>query len=915
MSFDFFPRSAIFVASFEAVLSSGRGNLPSERFRAIMTKGVHLMKWEWIRQTILRRGIVSLLPLLLLCTGAQRPSAPRLSPHGAFVPGEVLVRFLPSMGKGEIRAWLAKRGAHLIRSFPVTPWHQVRIPAGERVLSIVERWRSAEGVLAIEPNYLGYPQRMPDDPLFEEKWDLHNVGQKIGGIEDADIDAPEAWERFQGTRLVRIGVIDTGVDITQADLAANIWTNPDEIPDNGIDDDENGYIDDIHGWDFGNDDNDPTPCMSHGTHVSGIAGAVGNNGVGVSGVNWRVAIVPLKVTPDQYCGQFPTSAVVGAIDYATLTGIRITNNSYGYSSPSEAMEEAIDRHIAANDALFVAAAGNERKNNDFFDFYPANYPNPGIVSVAATTDRDTMASFSSYGPESVDLAAPGDKVYSTLPGDDYGEMSGTSMATPEVAGAAAFLLAYDADLSGAAVKRILMETTDPLDDLERRVASGGRLNLDRAFARIVQEQPVLSTTALDFGRVWVGKTKQHAFSVINTTQAPVAVEISASGTAFSPDRQRFSVAPASVENVVVTFSADRLGTSQETLTVALDGVSETIELSGAGIAPPRVTASPTTITAATPHGTTTQRNFTLANSGGATLRYRLQATQDDTPSPARGGPDAYGHLWIDSTDPQGPSFEWIDISSTGIPVILDNDDYTYPIDLGFDFPFYGKRYRNVTIGSNGFLGFSPDFSYTLGIPSQLPDAMAPNNLIAPFWSDLDPTMGGKIYYESREDRFIVAFHEVPEWNGTERVTFEVILKPDGTIYFNYLFVGDIAKFVVGIENESGTDALVIPTTREGWGDHLAVRIRPDLSWVQLTPPVTGSLAPDESARIEITFSGERFAAGTYRAELAILSNDPVTPESRIPITFTVTPNDLPIANAGEDIEVVDEDRDDFETVR
>lgn len=310
-----------------------------------------------------------------------------------------------------------------------------------------------------------------NDPDFSELWGLENQGQ-TGGTVDADIDAPEAWTLSTGQDVV-VAVIDSGVDYTHPDLIQNMWINTGEIAGNGIDDDGNGFIDDYHGYDFVNNDGDPFDDDGHGTHVAGTIAAVGDNDTGIVGVAPDAKIMALKFLDASGAGS--TFDAIQAIEYAILMGADITNNSWGGGGYSSALQEAI---AAANDAgqLFVAAAGNSASNIDFFPSYPASYDLDNIISVASTDDNDSLSSFSNYGATSVDLAAPGSDIYSTIPGGGYASFNGTSMASPHVAGVAALLLAQNPDLTPAELKQKILDTVDPLDSLQGLTVSGGRLN-------------------------------------------------------------------------------------------------------------------------------------------------------------------------------------------------------------------------------------------------------------------------------------------------------------------------------------------------------------------------------------------------------------------------------------------------------
>ncbi|MEG5042581.1 MULTISPECIES: S8 family peptidase, partial [unclassified Microcoleus] len=318
----------------------------------------------------------------------------------------------------------------------------------------------------------------PNDPSYSQLWGLNNTGQS-GGTADADIDAAEAWDIQQGNPNLVIGVIDTGVDYNHPDLVGNIWTNPGEIAGDGIDNDNNGYIDDVRGWDFAYNDNDPMDVDGHGTHVSGTIAAKGNNGVGVTGVAWNAKIMPLKFLSDEGSGY--TSDAILAINYATAKGVKLTNNSWAGGGYSQSLYDAINT-AGQQGALFIAAAGNEINNNDITPVYPASYDLSNIISVASTTDTDALSSdFSNYGATTVDLGAPGSGIYSTTPGGTYGFKDGTSMASPHVTGAAALLWSQNPTWTAQQVKNRLMQTTDPIPTLSGNTVSGGRLNINSAL--------------------------------------------------------------------------------------------------------------------------------------------------------------------------------------------------------------------------------------------------------------------------------------------------------------------------------------------------------------------------------------------------------------------------------------------------
>lgn len=349
--------------------------------------------------------------------------------------------------------------------------------AGLDLKRAIAALRQDPAVRIAEPDYTVHAAFAPNDPFFPQLWGLHNTGQ-TGGSPDADIDAAEAWDVTRGDASVVVAVIDTGVDYNHPDLAANMWTNSAEIPGNGIDDEGDGWVDDVHGIDTVNIDGNPMDDNSHGTHCAGTIGAVGNNGIGVAGVCHTVRIMPLKFLASNGFGQ--TSAAITCIDYARTHGAKILSNSWAGDEFSQLLLEAIQRARNAG-ILFVAAAGNEGTNNDAVTTYPASYT-PLVdnqLTVAATDNSDQLAFFSNYGA-SVDLAAPGVNIYSTTPNNTYSFFSGTSMAAPHVSGAAALLLARYPGLTPAQLKARLLSNVDTPASLLGKTASG-RLNVNRAL--------------------------------------------------------------------------------------------------------------------------------------------------------------------------------------------------------------------------------------------------------------------------------------------------------------------------------------------------------------------------------------------------------------------------------------------------
>ncbi|HEX8096710.1 MAG TPA: S8 family peptidase, partial [Pyrinomonadaceae bacterium] len=386
-----------------------------------------------------------------------------------FVPGEVLVRFREDApaAKGQSRAdavtgedgtQIPMTVERLDREEAVRGLRKVHV-SPEKTLEAIQALSKRPDVLYAEPNYRLYADAVPNDPRFANGnlYALKNLG-----VPGADIKAEQAWNTTTGSRGIVVGVIDEGVDINHEDLKANVWTNPGETPGDGIDNDGNGFVDDVNGWDFANNDNTvfdypfatyPAPNGSytgdtddHGTHVSGTIGAVGNNGTGVVGVNWQVSLMPLKFLKK---GGGDDANAIKAVLYAKKmrdlwassggakgANVRVLSNSYGGGGFSQAFLDAI-KSAGDSGILFVAAAGNEGANNDSSPHYPSSYEASNLIAVASTTSSDTLSGFSNYGATSVNIAAPGSGIWSTTPKNTYSSYSGTSMATPHVSGAAA----------------------------------------------------------------------------------------------------------------------------------------------------------------------------------------------------------------------------------------------------------------------------------------------------------------------------------------------------------------------------------------------------------------------------------------------------------------------------------------------
>ncbi len=413
---------------------------------------------------------------------------------------EVLVKFRPDVSLTEIKKIVGKNNDRIEDVFQQEKgWFSIDDLDNRDMETVAEQYRSMSDIVDYaepnneirldDPTDFSLPAKfsnenptnplMPNDPMFNEQWALNNAGQS-GGKEKADIRAVLAWAKNQGSTDVVVAVLDSGVDYTHPDLVSNMWFRPDNVPQ--YKDDELGTFNDLHGFNATDNQSDPMDDNGHGTHCAGIIGAEGDNNEGIAGINWRVQIMPLKFMGRGGFGT--TKDAIEAINYAIDrkqkgVNVRVINASWGSTQNSKALEDAI-RAAGEAGILFVAAAGNDGTSNDSRPHYPSNYDLPNVISVAALDRTDQLASFSNFGIKTVHIAAPGKDILSTWLGDKYREASGTSMATPYVAGTAALILASEPKLSVEKLRERILSSVDKIDSLDGKVESGGRLNAAKA---------------------------------------------------------------------------------------------------------------------------------------------------------------------------------------------------------------------------------------------------------------------------------------------------------------------------------------------------------------------------------------------------------------------------------------------------
>jgi subtilisin family serine protease len=618
-------------------------------------------------------GIIAAFLTPAAAASGGQSQAPSFVPAAtrAYVDGMVLVGYRQGTADTAQLRSEAAVGGQRVRTIG-RGTRVLRVAKGQ-VMSAVAQLRKQPDVRYAEPNYILHADATPADPSFGQLWALNNTGQTLGcatscyanatGTADADIDAPEAWDMTKGGTNATVGVVDTGIDYTHPDLAPNVWSAPAPftvtIAGKTITCPAGS-----HGFNAITNTCDPMDDNDHGSHVSGTIGAAGNNQTGVVGVNWSASIMGLKFLDAS--GSGTTANAINAIEFAIqaskLTGanVRVLSNSWGGGGFSQALLDEITKANSEN-MLFVAAAGNSGVNTDTSPNYPSSYDAPNVVSVAATDNRDQKASFSNWGATSVDLGAPGVDILSTTVGNTYSWFSGTSMATPQVSGTAALMLAACPALTTASLKSTLLGSVDPVASMAGITTTGGRLNVNTAVRACATPPttppaaPTSLTATAGNGSVsltWPASSGATSYTVKRSTTpgsgyAPVATGLTATsyndtgltnGTTYSyvvsasnsigegPDSVEASATPqappASFTMSVSPATRSVVRGSSTTYTVSLarsGGFTAGVSLSVAGL-PSGATASFSANPATGSSSTLTVRTRTTTPRGTYTLR-------------------------------------------------------------------------------------------------------------------------------------------------------------------------------------------------------------------------------------------------------------------------------------------------------
>lgn len=759
----------------------------------------HASRYRWLLLLTLLLALIASLPISQSAQRQSQESQGRRSQllqtpvertkktHLDAVPGEILVRFRPGsngkrLGRQAVTARTGRQIALSIKAIgpgtEIVDGLRLALVNPADTSNAIEALQARSDVIYAEPNFIRKAMVTPNDPRYAEMWGLNNTGQRSTfgghpGTAGNDIRAELAWNITTGNRNVVVGVIDTGVDINHEDLRDNIWVNPREITANGIDDDGNGFVDDINGWDFAHNDatvfdyTEPTYPPSenytgdiddHGTHVAGTIGATGNNTIGVTGVNWQVSLMSLKFLTEDGSGS--SSRLLNAFAYAKAmrqlwdssggtkgANIRVLNNSYGGDGFSQAELEAI-RALGDAGILFVVSAGNESVSNDLFPIYPANYIAPNLISVAASGGGGTRASFSNVGEATVNVTAPGEYILSTTPKNTYNFANGTSMAAPHLSGSAALVCALSPNITVQKLRSAMM------------------------YSGYVAPWQGMNVFQISTGRAVDASKALQTISTTDVTPPGPVTDLSAQIIDIFPS-YRLTWNPAGDDGNVgkvsvyeIRYSDTSLNESNFDLAIPLPGPIPND--------PPSNHFHTVKIPWRHHSGFIGIRGVDEVGNKGPIASVPISVSQDA------------GDPYTIAESAAAP------VSTGGTAMGLIGDDEFKTTNLPFTFKFFGIDYPAVTVSTNGalYFGFPPNndaFSSERWLSGQ--------RMIAGLWDDLrtDRRAGDDVYMVQDADRVIFRWQAVtfdnqlgPETTrGEHPVSFEIELRFDGAITMRY----------------------------------------------------------------------------------------------------------------------------------
>jgi len=643
-----------------------------------------------------------------------------------YVPGEVIVKFkksAPSLSIQKLSTSFNLIEQKRYKNFDNLYLFKTEDGDKAKIEDKIKALKNEDIIEYAEPNYIRKALKMPNDPYFSYQWGLNNTGQ-TGGTYDADINCPEGWDITTGDTSVVVAVIDSGVDYTHPDLQENMWRNPGETPNNGIDDDGNGYVDDVYGINAVDGSGNPMDVLGHGTHIAGIIGAKGNNNLGVCGINWNIKIMAVKfltVIGTEVGGS--DADAIECIDYIISMkkkGVNIiaTSNSWGAPGENKALEEAIER-LLDEGILCIVAAGNDSSYLDYNPFVPGGLYLPNIITVAATNHNNNLADFSNYGKFKISVGAPGDRIYSTFPGNNYQNSSGTSMATPHVTGLAALIKSHFPDYDWKKIKNLILTSGKDLTSLSDKTIAGKIIRVDDALSP-------------------KGK-------IVTKRLRPIGDKVS------SCIDEKLEISVLNIKDALPNGN----------MTVSVVGTGQTINLWDDGNGFDKVSAD------GIYSGTWQPPSIGL---------YNL--------TPSFGG-DSFKVYILNNYNFQATTYNWREITGTNLNL---GEDEIKKINIPFNIKFggYTTGFSEIYVDSNGMVSFFDDilYYYLTYYNFKIPDTSI-TSYISIFRDNLSPSGSNNVYWavtgESPNREFVI------EWRNVGHYNFSAPTAPIGAASFQIVF--------------------------------------------------------------------------------------------------------------------------------
>jgi PKD repeat protein len=893
----------------------------------------------------------------------------------AYHPSRVIVRFSDSVTTNAATDSIQRLGYSVYRVADFKPtaafpsgvrFGIVELPEGVGPDTAISRLGNAPEILYAERDYIRYKDQaymdtpiVPNDPHFARMWGLHNENLPDEyadprlmdyAVDDADIDAPEAWAQFTGSSEVIVAVIDTGCYIDHPDLAGNIWINEAELNGNpGVDDDDNGYIDDIYGWDFYNNDNtvfdseerDEFGYLSddHGTHCAGTIGAMTNNGIGISGINWNTRIMVLKfIGPD---GGYTSDAIL-ALEYAAQNGASVASCSWGSEGDNQTLKEAIE----ASGMLAICAAGNTGADNDTNPHYPSSYDLENIISVAASGQNDKPCEYpgwwsTCYGAETVDLFAPGGFILSTLPPDpvpsepaeSYGYMYGTSMATPHVSGVAALMIGKHpamplcSESSGATpgdanIKEMILKTVDKKPDFGGKCVTGGRLNA--AHALLLTKPPVITVASAEPTN---GRPPLHVmFDAAAEDMDGEIVDVWWDFGDGSPEIHEYQT--VHVYETEGFFVASFHAKDD-------DGVESVATIGISVLVPPSISVMPTMLESFLTWGETETKQVTIGNEGEGDLIYQIEVHYLE---PSHVKPlSSENQMWITLSHTEGTvspgGSDIVDVTLT--PDGLIHGDYEALLVVHSNDPQASEVLVELVLHVHSLI--PPEIKFISATPWAGPAPLSVEfsadaedcdgdivDIIWEFGDGTEPKQGAlsvtHVYNAdgeycacltvtdddglSSQDATTIHVGPLPEI-GVDPILLSVPVRAhrlhNETI--TVINTGDVELCfdaqAMQHENEHGSSRHASKRDEQEGQDELRSvvgKLAENTEWLSVEPS-SGLLGPGERMNLTVGLDLSEVGSGRLEGAILLTSNDLLDPEVAVPVRVDVIENDPPVITA------------------